>query len=381
MMIVLDTNILVSDFNLTSSTFQVFLKGLNDAGHSLFTLQIVLDETVNKYKESLHKLKLDEEKLNRELRTLTNEAKTSIFSDEWVEQKTEDYRKYLVRTFKHFAEFNARLIQYPNTDHKVLVKKALLRKKPFSIKGTGYRDALIWENLLWISETYIGSEKLAFISKNTKDFSDDKQTLHSDLVNELEAKGIDNNTIVFYSTLEEFVKEQITSKYESLNLLKEQINQNLYANINFKNVLKESLEEVLPYSIKIKSQKDLTHDLPFEWEKLNIELLDNIVFYQIVDARRSNSMTKSDILLNIEIAAEAYLTGYLQKSNLDQLQKIPLLSTQEDDSNQLKISFKALLNFSIDSFLDEKTDETENMFLSGIGALNINNIKAMMPKS
>lgn len=374
MMIVLDTNILVSNFHLSGSIFKVFLEGFYNAGHSLFTLLIVVDETVNKYREELYKLKQSEEKLNNEIHRIIKEKRESTFTEDWIENEVKEYRKHLIKTFKHSAGISARLISYPDVHHKDLVAKALLRKKPFSVKGTGYRDALIWENLLWISETYSGSEKLAFISNNTKDFADNESRLHLDLISDLERKGLDKNSIIFYSSLEDFVKEQISTKYEALNQLKEQLNKNVYEDLDFKQSLLITLNEDLSYITRISNQKNFTSDLPFEYEELEVKSIEDIISYHVTDARRPNSMTEAKVLLNVEINARCQLSAYLHKSSLNNLQDISLFSINEFDSNLSIISFKSIIQFSINSFFNEILDETERIYLFGT-SINISDIK------
>lgn len=45
------------------------------------------------------------------------------------------------------AQFD-RILDYPDTQHEVLVSRAVTRIKPFDEEGEGYRDAMIWETVL-----------------------------------------------------------------------------------------------------------------------------------------------------------------------------------------------------------------------------------------
>lgn len=52
---------------------------------------------------------------------------------------------------------------YPKTEHKAIVERALQQKKPFKADGsTGYRDYLVWLTCLEVARSYT-SEDIHFI--------------------------------------------------------------------------------------------------------------------------------------------------------------------------------------------------------------------------
>jgi PIN domain len=94
----------------------------------------------------------------------------------------------------------------PAISHDNLVPKAVAKAKPFGPKGTGYRDALIWENVL--AEAAGGP--VAFISNNTADFCNADETgLADDLVDELQTRGLLRDQVTWYRDLKSFVDDAI----------------------------------------------------------------------------------------------------------------------------------------------------------------------------
>jgi hypothetical protein len=96
-------------------------------------------------------------------------------------------------------------LKIPNKIIRKVVVRAIERKKPCSINGTGIRDAIIWFSLLdYMREN--NKENIAFISRNIKDFSDGKNDyqLNSTLIKDTNEFGVN---VLYYTSLREFLKE------------------------------------------------------------------------------------------------------------------------------------------------------------------------------
>jgi hypothetical protein len=141
--------------------------------------EIVIDEVINKYREDMYQLNNDIQKLNKDYRRLSNVDSNLISID--IKKAIDEYRQFLDA---FIYDNDIKLLPYPKVSHKDIVQRELLRKKPFKINGTGYRDCLIWET---IKENFkVPQESIVFISKNKSDFGEEPtffEELKSELTN------------------------------------------------------------------------------------------------------------------------------------------------------------------------------------------------------
>lgn len=205
MKVVLDSNIIIADFNLSSPEFKILLTSARTRRIELYIPHIVLDEVFNKFKQHLEKVQseicLGFEKLNR----LTKTNLESGISNDFISACKCGYESYIKEVT---SIHNIQIIPYPNISHQYLAKKAMHIKKPFNINEKGYRDSLIWENIKsLISKENINIEtslEVAFITGNHKDFLTDEGDFHDDLVSELVSEGIKSESIFALRSVRDF---------------------------------------------------------------------------------------------------------------------------------------------------------------------------------
>lgn len=219
MLIFLDSNILCSDFYMSNPRFLSIKKIA-----TIVLGQIVVDETVNKYREILS------EKIQQISNTLKSVNKMasnqiSIPLDNFVETETEKYRNFL--DFFSFENYRGEAESYPNDPHEVVVRRALQRKKPFKADGsTGYRDYLVWRTALNLA-CQNKDEDIHFITNNVNDFSssEDKNKLHEDLLMDLKHLGISCSRFHYWISINSFIdnyaKEQILEIEQQERLISE----------------------------------------------------------------------------------------------------------------------------------------------------------------
>lgn len=209
MKVVLDSNILISDFWLKSPNFKILLESAKDEKIELFIPEIVLDEVINKFSQRINKAKIDINSEVNSFEKITNEKLGIEVSDKIIVSSILKFKKYLYKVIK---QNKITIIPYPKTDHKYLAKKAMLCLKPFNTNEKGYRDCLIWENvksLLSDGEERIATPEIIFLTNNNKDFTSVNNNLHDDLVLELEDINHDSESIIIYPNLSEF-NEKVT---------------------------------------------------------------------------------------------------------------------------------------------------------------------------
>ena len=145
--IVLDSNVLISDYWLRSPSFLLLREFLGRAKATLVVPKIVLEEVVNHHREDLAKLKSEIRDTVREAGRLLRNVKGS--AKWWVEiSKTDSADPYEKFLSAELAAMKAKVPDYANIPHADVVSRDLRRRKPFQQSGKGYRDALLWETIV-----------------------------------------------------------------------------------------------------------------------------------------------------------------------------------------------------------------------------------------
>jgi hypothetical protein len=142
---------------------------------------------------------------------------------------------------KQLAAANVEIIDFAQIDHATVVERALARRKPFAESGAGYRDALIWHNVL---EVLMRDDKpVVFVTNNRSDFAEDKEgrKLADDLVRDLEAASIDIQRLTLVSTLVRFAAEHIAPESLAEGELDEKLNGPTSVREQFANSLQNAL--------------------------------------------------------------------------------------------------------------------------------------------
>ncbi len=204
MKVILDANILIADFTLSSSAFKLLFSNANARNFTLYIPQIVLDEVINKFKSRLEKSIRD---INSEIIKLNRLAGVELGRN-----ISSDFSIGAVEKYKCFLDEiidlnNIQIISYPETSHKYLVEKAIQIKKPFNANEGGYRDCLIWENVKSMvprKSDNLTSVEIVFITANCTDFLTDERDFHPDLVSELKEEGLVTDFVFAFRSLNEF---------------------------------------------------------------------------------------------------------------------------------------------------------------------------------
>ena len=129
------------------------------------------------------------------------------------------------------------IVPIPSVDHEALVRRASSRQRPFNEHGSGYRDALIWENACELAK--VGP--LVLLTQNSRDFGPTPDLL-DDLKAELLERGIDPELVR--------VEAQLTKVLEPLSHLSESIRQEAARAFGTKELLRtmeENLAEWFSY--------------------------------------------------------------------------------------------------------------------------------------
>lgn len=227
MNVILDTNIYVNDFKMSTGAFDIFFKYAKAIPFQILLPEIVYDEILTKYRERLLEECSVIEKRKQTLSRLLISPLATISFD--IDEAVNQYKEYLDSIIK---TQNIRLLKYPKIEHKLIVQSILKREKPFKDNGEGYRDKLILETL---KENFkCPNETIIFISNNTRDFGKEPS-----FYDEIQTQLVNKTYWHLKNSLQSFIDEYI--KPFSCDNKEDKINYELISEYLLSNKFKELL--------------------------------------------------------------------------------------------------------------------------------------------
>lgn len=296
MFIVIDTNILFKNFRLNNISSQLVLNHLDQTQHTFCIPEVVYLETINKFKEELRNEIVKTRKGLQSIHKLTDvwhQIRDSDFAN--VDKAVKDYENYLIELAQRFNRIKLNFPLIPNIKHEEIVNRAIKKEKPFSESGRGYRDTLIWINILELATS--SGEKIAFISENINDFADKKneKSFHSDLIKELSDKQLQDK-VLYYPSIHLFFDQCILP---SLPQIEQTIAKFLKATKEysfFEDALLDFLCEKLMFNDRV--------DLGREFEDTSIDEIYEILKWEIIKEIEMKEEGKRVIELEAEFECE-----------------------------------------------------------------------------
>lgn len=219
-LIVLDTTETFGDLRMEGPDY-VFLRSYI-ARHpvSLAIPQIVVEETVNHFREQLQAAIEGARSSLRALGRLSPQLLENSGIECDLDQHVAVYHEHLHAQLKLSQ---VKQVAYDGIRISSLVERALGRRKPFDMKGAaGFRDALLWESVL----SCIASEKptdVILVTRNKRDFGA-HGGLADDLAADLASHGLSQSLVVVCEGLGRLVNERVKPSLETLDEIGRQLN-------------------------------------------------------------------------------------------------------------------------------------------------------------
>lgn len=213
--VILDANILISDYRLSGVAFVVARDGIKRTSGTLVVPEVALAETVAKFKETLNSAVQRQGEADAHLRRLTGRSPvttTQIDVAAEVQQYEERLRWALIN-------MNAVVLPWPEVSHESILHRIWNGRRPMR-KDVGYRDTLIWEAIL----AYLrGSQtrEAIFVTADS-DFCD-QNDVHPDLVQDLRDAGLDPSCLVIERSLQALNKRVFEPALARLAEVKERL--------------------------------------------------------------------------------------------------------------------------------------------------------------
>ena len=175
--IVLDATELTKDFMCRNVTFQLLSHWAERSYGSVWVPESVFHEVVANYLRGVDGVTEALSTVNKRRRRFGLVPVPDPASDF-------DYSAYLQDRFDEVLGFN--VMPFPEVTHASLVARATTRTAPFDERGSGYRDALVWESIKGLANG--GGE--VFLVSDDKIFSDGEGELASVLRAEVADKNV-----------------------------------------------------------------------------------------------------------------------------------------------------------------------------------------------
>jgi hypothetical protein len=317
---------------MTGTYFHTLFSELERTGNSLHVPDIVFREVVNNYCEEYNKI----------IRLAARIGITDHYHLFNIDDEKSRYEEYFR---SRLSQVHYSLIGYPNISHETLAVKALLRKKPFKQNGSGYRDALIWANVLDLA--VIGDPSpVGFVSENTNDFSSisNPNQLHPDLMEDMVTRT-ENNPIIeirYFTSLESFVREQIIPSLDILAEIESSLRSNTYPNLNLKRFLEDDLYE-LALGREFSGEEI---SLPDEVNSASLSSVNDVLSIVDVTARK---ISDDEILIEFTAEADCEFDFYIHQAYADySRRRIRIrMSLWDDDEDYVPASISSTVSLVI----------------------------------
>lgn len=349
MKVVLDTNIIFADYFLNGAKIRNLCESVKTTGDIIYIPEVVSDEAINQYKENLQKCKLKIDSAVSDYERLTNkEFEKMPISDEVLIDEFENYIKVYNEQIK---KLGINIIPYPSVLHKDIVKRDLARKKPFTVEGKGYRDALIWESIKSLCEEpfdTLAVPEIIFICKNPKDFCEKDYSLHHDLKEDLEDNHINDSAIKVMESVDKFINEYIKLKQKILkNILGKLDKDKQYKEIDLAIEIETRISKFLLY-------RDFGfEDSPFrqEFENPSIVSIDT----PIITVRDVRQISEEEIFIDVNVEVDCEFDFYIYKGDLAAIddEDIPYIWNRDWNKHYVAASKSATVTLRISFIVDK----------------------------
>lgn len=235
MRIVVDSSMIVGrDWNLEQTSAQALLAACDRREVELFVPQVVLGEVFRRYEEREAK-KL--EVLN-DARAALRELRGARAAKGEFEGELKAKPGYITHLTQTIQRAGGQILDFPEVKHRELVERSLTRRAPFDSSGQrGYRDALIWHNVLDVARS---GQAVVFATADGDFREPGSDRLNNHLVDDLRQRGIDPGRVSLAGSLKEVVEQVV----EPALYLLDALNAQLDSDESWGQALSEALIEV-----------------------------------------------------------------------------------------------------------------------------------------
>jgi hypothetical protein len=221
--VVIDTTAIRADFWLRQPASQALLHAARRGHFQLVVPELVMRETINKFREELQKATRSLGGNVRTVNRLMGRAESRGIMPISIEplpldSLVEIYGTYLREELEGAGGF---FPGFPGLSHASIVDRILTRRKPSGAEKESYRDILLWEAVV----DSAARGQTAFVTNNWRDFAnpDNHTDLHKELEADLQARGLPSGSVRLFETIAAYVDDRVTPATERLQELRSRL--------------------------------------------------------------------------------------------------------------------------------------------------------------
>jgi len=213
MKIVLDATEIIRDPSLSTVQMQMLREFARLSGAEVVVPEVVLQEAMCRMDEDVRSAADRVQKAMRDAGKWLGAATFVSGVDKWLDEGRR--RSHIERLRSRLERFGARIRQHPEVPHTRLVDALRVRRRPFSQKGQGYPDALIWCTVLDLAKD---GSKVVLITQNKNDFpANDNGIPDPGLLAWFDDCQVPSGRVLVYHSMDAFSTAVISPAYPVLN--------------------------------------------------------------------------------------------------------------------------------------------------------------------
>lgn len=358
-LLVLDANILIKDFWLKGQSFN-YLKDRDFLLHKLTIPQISLDEAMGAIIRRATDLLLRLEEQPKSFRLLEQYQKLfnkSKIDNETAEELGERYQAFIKKFVEEYKGF---IIQNVDVDMQTIIQRSINRVKPFNQGDKGFRDTVLWLNILELVKKY---PKVSFVSENINDFAEKENlTLHPDLKIELYKYLNEDYNFLFFRNLDAFIAVMDKDKKIGAEAFLKALITKGYKNFILHEWLKDNLIQAFEDSIHENFDGVAWAGLPYWAEAPNLIKITKIVG---IEPYRAKFIEENLVEFFIDVALVGDFIASVLFADPEEIiyyKQVKKVKSDKHDSFWSSVVFESIATFIIKLTFDIKSQEVKKFY-------------------
>ena len=272
--IVLDANAIFEDGRGLGNRTQELLSIAQALQFQVHVPEVALVEVVGRFSRDLAD-KLGT--MQGQIRTLSWVVSRKLHSPIDPSETLNETQLFRDRLTDRFAGADVKILEYPTVPHEQIVNRAASRTKPFDKNGSGYRDTLIWFNILELAAAVDG--QIVLVTRDD-DFRGDHGNLHEDLVNDLTTNHQPSNRVVLTNSIKDIMEEHIVPRVQEA-FMEEPLETFGRLGFDAKHLIIEAIEN----SCSTREWNPLELGLSWKCESTVLDVVEEITLLTVGDSR------------------------------------------------------------------------------------------------
>lgn len=198
--VVLDSNAIHTDPWLSSDVGRVLVRLAESGSCTLIVPEVVRDEL---YRQRRDAARASHGEASKGIRAMARAGVNVSDTDAHLHASFDRIESDIAAAFATLFDRNGvELESTPDVSVAQIVERDLARRRPFQeithqqkTKSLGFRDVVIWETVLAVLAPDRGFDKVLFVTADKGFLTSDSMSLHADLIEDLDVRGIDSGRL------------------------------------------------------------------------------------------------------------------------------------------------------------------------------------------